>query len=58
MGYNLDFTHKAEEDIAACKKAGNKAVLSVIPYLFFPSKGIMRNKFRTSVFSQIPVTLY
>jgi len=28
MGYHLDFTDKAKEDIAAHKKAGNKAVLN------------------------------
>jgi len=27
MGYNLDFTDKAKEDIAAHQKAGSKAVL-------------------------------
>jgi toxin YoeB len=28
MGYHLDFTGKAKEDIEAHKKAGNKAVLN------------------------------
>jgi toxin YoeB len=28
MGYHLDFTDKAKADIAAHKKAGNKAVLN------------------------------
>ena len=28
MGYHLDFTDKAKEDIAAHKKSGNKAVLN------------------------------
>ena len=28
MGYSLDFTDKAKEDIAAHKTAGNKAVLN------------------------------
>jgi len=28
MGYHLDFTDKAKEDIAAHQKAGNKAVLN------------------------------
>ncbi len=28
MGYNLDFTDKAKEDINAHRKAGNKAVLN------------------------------
>lgn len=27
MAYHLDFTHKANEDIAMHKKAGNKAIL-------------------------------
>ncbi len=34
MGYNLDFTLKAEEDIAAYKKTGNKAVLKKLFILF------------------------
>ena len=28
MGYHLDFTDKAKEDIAAHKKSGNKALLN------------------------------
>lgn len=28
MGYQLNFTNKAKEDIAAHKKSGNKAVLN------------------------------
>jgi toxin YoeB len=34
MAYHLDFTDKAKEDIAAHKKAGNKAVLNKLLTLF------------------------
>ena len=34
MAYHLDFTHKANEDIEAHKKAGNKAVLNKLLALF------------------------
>ncbi|MBP6385460.1 MAG: Txe/YoeB family addiction module toxin [Pseudarcicella sp.] len=34
MSYHLDFTDKANEDIAAHKKSGNKAVLNKLLVLF------------------------